>query len=132
MGILIGIFIALIAVVALATLLSNKFKRNSSKGKQEEQAAEVPSDCCGAHEVCEFEEMRQNPDEIFYFEDEELDRFRGIAAEQYTDSQIDEFREVLYTLKTDELPKWLVSIERRNVQLPLILRQEALLLLADV
>ena len=75
--------------------------------------------------------MLQNPQEIIYFEDEELDRFRGISANAYTDVQIDEFRDVLYTLKDDEIRMWLLSIERRQLQLPAILRQEALMMVAE-
>jgi len=131
MDILIGIFVAFVVVVALATLLSNKFKKQTPEARKEETPVEIPMDCCGAHEVCEFEEMLQNPEEIVYFEDEELDRFKGIQAERYEDSQIEEFRDVLYTLKGDEIRMWLVSIERRKVQLPNILRQEALMLIAD-
>ena len=81
--------------------------------------------------MCEFEEMLQNPEEIIYFEDEELDRFQGIPANRYNDVQIDEFRDVLYTLKNDEIRMWLLSIERRQIQLPGILRQEALMMVAE-
>ncbi|MGD9930443.1 MAG: hypothetical protein AB7U05_10525 [Mangrovibacterium sp.] len=129
MLILIGILVALAVAVALATWLSNKYSKKEPE--QEQTPAEVPLDCCGAHEVCEFEEMRNTPDKILYFEDEELDRFQGISADQYQDEQIEEFRDVMYTLKSDELKMWLVSIERRNIQLPLILRQEAVQLIAE-
>ena len=78
----------------VATWLSNKFF--TKKTLETEAPVEIPMDCCGAHEVCEFEEMLKNPEEIVYFEDEELDRFRGIAAEHYEDHQIEEFRDVLY------------------------------------
>jgi len=106
-------------------------KKNNESESEEEDKLQIPSDCCGAHEVCEFEEMLQNPQEIIYFEDEELDRFRGISANAYTDVQIDEFRDVLYTLKDDEIRMWLLSIERRQLQLPGILRQEALMMVAE-
>jgi hypothetical protein len=130
MKILVGIFLAFVAVVALATWLSNKFKKQARENEEEKQV-EIPMDCCGAHEVCEFEEMLKNPEEIVYFEDEELDRFRGITAEQYSDNQIEEFRDVLYTLKGDEIRMWLLSIERRKLHLPHILRQEAFQLISE-
>ena len=91
----------------------------------------VALDCCGAHEVCDFEEMLKNPDEIVYFEDEELDRYQGINPNEYRDEQIDEFRDVLYTLDSEEIRKWLLSIERRKIQLPSVLKQEAIQLLAE-
>ncbi|WP_372776672.1 hypothetical protein [Mangrovibacterium sp.] len=134
MDILIGILIAFVAIVALVTWLSNKLsakKQADSNPEPESDEFEIPTDCCGAHEICEFDAMRMNPDEIMYFEDEDLDRYKGVAAERYNDNQIEEFRDVLYTLKGDEIRMWLLSIERRQLQLPAILRQEALMLIAD-
>ncbi len=132
MKVLLGILVFLGALLALGTWLSNKFSNKSEGGEPaEEDSFKVPTDCCGAHEVCEFEEMLLNPEEIIYFEDEELDRFRGIAADRYDARQIDEFRDVLYTLKGDEIRMWLLSIERRKLQLPTILRQEAMMLVAE-
>lgn len=49
---------------------------------------------------------------IEYFEDEELDAFRGITADQYTDEQIDIFRDILYTLQKEEVADWLISLEK--------------------
>lgn len=118
-------------LMAAATFISNRFFKKNETPTVEEPPVEIPMDCCGAHEVCEFEEMLQNPTEIVYFEDEELDRYQGIAADRYEDAQIDEFRDVLYTLKGDEIRMWLLSIERRKVQLPNILRQEAFQLIAE-
>lgn len=131
MEVLIGIIVAVVIIVALATWLSDKFKKRNPEPKVEEQPVEIPMDCCGAHEVCEFEEMLKNPEEIVYFEDEELDRFQGIEAEHYDDDQIEEFRDVLYTLQGDEIRMWLLSIERRKLQLPNILRQEAFQLISE-
>ncbi len=130
MLILLEILLIAFVLLALGTWLSNKF---SKKGKDAttEEVVEIPLDCCGAHEVCEFEEMLNNPDEIIYYEDEELDRFQGIPADKYNDSQIEEFRDVLYTLQSEEIRKWLLSIERRRIQLPFILRQEAIQLIAE-
>lgn len=131
MLILLGILAAMFVVMVAATWISNRFFKKKHTPITDEQPVEIPMDCCGAHEVCEFEEMLQNPDEIVYFEDEELDRYRGVAADHYNDVQIDEFRDVLYTLKGDEIRMWLLSIERRKVQLPTILRQEAFHLIAE-
>jgi len=130
MKVLLGILLLAGLLVALATWLSNKFSGKNTESEPEDKL-EIPTDCCGAHEVCEFEEMLHNPEEIVYFEDEELDRFKGISADKYNDTQIDEFRDVLYTLKTDEIRMWLLSIERRQLQLPNILRQEALMMAAE-
>ena len=131
MLILIGVLLGLFVIVALGTWLSNKYSKKNPDNKEEEQALDIPLDCCGAHEICDFDEMRMNPDEIVYFEDEELDNYQGIDAGKYNDQQIEEFRDVLYTLKGDEIKMWLLSIERRQIQLPTILRSEAIMLAAE-
>jgi hypothetical protein len=131
MLILLGILLSVFILLAAGTWLSNRFRKKAPEEKEEQPSVEIPFDCCGAHEVCEIEEMLKNPDEIIYFEDEELDRFQGIRADQYNDRQIEEFRDILYTLNGDEIRKWLLSIERRKIQLPSILRPEALQLLAE-
>lgn len=132
MKVILGILLLLGAFVALLTWFNNKFSGEKEESEAEgEDKLQIPTDCCGAHEVCEFEEMLQNPGEIIYFEDEELDRFRGIPSDRYDDAQIEEFRDVLYTLKGDEIRMWLLSIERRQLQLPGILRQEAIMLVAE-
>lgn len=132
MKVLLGIILLFGFIVAMGTWISNKFSRKNKELEQEEEDNfQIPAGCCGAHEVCEFEEMLKNPNEIIYFEDEDLDRFKGIPANGYNDAQIDEFRDVLYTLKDDEIRIWLLSIERRQIQLPVILRQEALFMVAE-
>jgi len=92
---------------------------------------EIPTDCCGAHEICEFDEYNFNEEIILYFEDEELDALRNVREEQLTPNQIDDLRDVLYTLQTSEIKKWLVSLSRRHIHLPLILQQEARQLMAE-
>lgn len=60
-----------------------------------------------------------------YFDDEELDAFRGMDADAYSDEQIDTFREILYTLRPEELEDWLISLEKREINFPAVLRPEA-------
>lgn len=92
---------------------------------------QIASDCCGAHEICEFDESEFNEEIITYFDDEELDELRNVSESDLTTKQIDDLREVLYTLRTEEISKWLVSIGRRHIHLPVILQQEARQLMAE-
>lgn len=130
MQVLIGIIVTLFILVIAGTWLSNRFGKKNAESAEEE-GPNIALDCCGAHEICEFEEMLSNPEEIVYFEDEELDRFQGVSSDDYQDDQIEEFRDVLYTLDSEEIRKWLLSIERRKIQLPSVLKQEAIQLLAE-
>ena len=86
------------------------------------------TECCGLHEVCEKDSLRALED-IDYYEDEELDRFRGRMA--YSEEEVEEFREVLYTMRTDEVAGWMHSLELRQVNLPDELKDEAFLLMSS-
>ena len=72
--------------------------------------------------------MKAATEPIEYFDDEELDRFRRRSADSYTDDEIDEFREVLYTTLRNEVSDWLRSLQLREIELPEQLREEALML----
>jgi len=84
-------------------------------------------ECCGQHEVCEKDSLRAMREDIEYYEDEELDRFRGRTT--YSEEEVEEFREVLYTMRPDEVSGWLRSLEQRQVNLPDELKDEAFLLI---
>ncbi|HBL77291.1 MAG: hypothetical protein A2W90_22030 [Bacteroidetes bacterium GWF2_42_66] len=133
MGILIGLVVFVFVLLAAGIFLVLKLNKKNEQvnGPVPESVREIPSECCGAHEVCEFEELIVKSQEIVYFEDEELDRFKGRNGTDYSDEQIDEFRDVLYTLLPKEINSWLKSLESREIQLPSILNQEARQLIAD-
>ena len=63
-------------------------------------------------------------EKIEYFDDEELDQYRGIPSDRYSDEQIDQFREVLYSIQPEELSDWFISLEKRGLELPDVLTQE--------
>jgi hypothetical protein len=81
--------------------------------------------CCGKHSNCEKGYDTAN----LYFDDEELDRFKGVKSEEYTESDIEEFRHVLYTMREEEVENWAHCIETRGIELPSEIREEILLML---
>ena len=85
--------------------------------------------CCGQHEVCEKDSLRAVREDVDYYEDEELDRFRRRTS--YSEEEIEEFREVLYTMRTDEVAGWVHSLELRQVPLPDELKDEVLLIIEE-
>ena len=87
--------------------------------------------CCGEHLVCERETLLQTNAKVEYYDDEELDQLTGRAAEDYTDEQYQMIREVFNTLKASDVPGWVRSIQLRNIQLPLDIREEALLIVVE-
>jgi len=120
----------LFVLVAIVLLIVENLKKSKAQTKVEVPSTPA-SDCCGAHEVCEFDEIKMDETRIEYYDDEELDTYKNTEANDYTDQQIDQFREVLYTLQTHEIRYWLLSIERRKIQLPSILMEEARMLMAE-
>ena len=76
-----------------------------------------------------------NPRRVFkqieYYDDEELDRFKGVEPDAYEDADVEEFREVLYTLQEVEVAGWLRSLQLREVNLPDALKDEAFLIVGE-
>lgn len=131
MEIVIGIIILLFLLVAIAVVVSSRLKDNKNTEQKPEENKQVASDCCGAHEVCDVDELFKKKENIVYFEDEELDSFAEVDENEYNDNQVEEFRDVLYTLKASEINAWLKSLELRKINLPAILKQEARQLISD-
>ena len=68
---------------------------------------------------------------IEYFDDEELDKFKERQSDSYTDDEAEMFREVLYTMKTEEVKDWCRSLTLRRVNLPDQVKDEVLLIIAN-
>ena len=89
-------------------------------------------ECCGQHEVCEKDSLLAAlSKKIEYYDDEELDRFRGRQADEYTAAEADEFREVLYTMRPDEVAGWARSLQLRAVELPDEVKDEVYLIVGE-
>ncbi|MGI6233269.1 MAG: hypothetical protein ACOYJF_10570, partial [Prevotella sp.] len=72
-------------------------------------------------QVCMMEAATKD---IEYFDDEELDTYKGRPSDQYSDAEIEQFSEVLYTLKPDEVKPWGRSLTLRGINLPDQLKDE--------
>lgn len=108
----------------------------ASKTEEDYQAEASPSRvsppavCCGLHAICEKTGQINEPP--VYYDDEDLDRYIGRAADEYADEEIEEFRDVLLTLLPSDAPGWTVSLEKRRINLPTELQPELELLLAEI
>lgn len=126
------IILAVTAVLIVVLVRARKADSADSPAESEGRQSHVPPvTCCGAHEVCEAETLLALSDKVIYYDDEELDRFRGVSPDDYGDEQIDEFREVLLTLQTHEVAGWLRSLSLRKVEPPTEIREEALMIVAE-
>lgn len=68
---------------------------------------------------------------VTYYDDEELDRFKERPSNSYTDEEIAEFREILYTCPEADVPGWNRSLELRGIHVPDQLKDELYLLIND-
>ncbi len=85
--------------------------------------------CNGDNEKCEQTCMMEAAvRDIEYFDDEELDAFKGRPSDSYSDEEIEQFREVVYTMRPDEVASWCRSITLRGIQLPDELKDEVIIL----
>lgn len=119
---MIYIIIAIAGLLILVALLTF-FSRHKHTAPD---VTTVPdAECCGAHAVCEKGLKKADP-HIEYFDDEELDRFKGVAGDAYSDEDIEVFRDILYTLRHEELEDWFISLDKREICFPDPLKSEAL------
>lgn len=137
------LIISLILLVAGVVLwihdrITCRHNGGSVTSEEVQSAATAPEDeadsedCCGMHMTCERDSLLTavSP-EVVYYDDEELDRFRGRGADDYSDEEIEEFRDVLLTLLPDDIAGWGRSIQMRDINLPTSIRQELLMIVAE-
>jgi hypothetical protein len=125
-----------LAIVALTAgyirnvLIEKKIERGEMDSFPE--VKDVDIECCGQHEVCEKESLLAAVSRrIEYYDDEELDRFKGRSSDSYTPDEVEEFSEVLYTTKEDEVAGWVRSLQLRGVSLPDELKDELFLIIGE-
>lgn len=137
-----GALIILIVTVATGMLLwlfDRRRRPEESEADTPELSAEEAGnnseadsgECCGLHIVCEKDSLAIISTEIEYYDDEELDRFAGRAATDYTDAETEEFRDVLLTLRPEEIAGWSRSLRLRGIELPEAVREELLLIVSE-
>ncbi|SDZ72849.1 hypothetical protein SAMN05216331_10154 [Porphyromonadaceae bacterium KH3R12] len=131
------LFTGIILFFVVALTISNYLQRR--KGNSKEREATPPSinlgdsGCCGAHETCERDSLiaafAEKPE---YFDDEELDRYAHRDSDGYAANEIDEFREVFYSVLDEEKPRWIRSLQMRDISLPDQLKDEVLMFVNEL
>lgn len=115
------------SITAIFTLVSNK------KGEEAPITEGVTcSTCNGENSKCEQECMMEAATkDIEYYDDEELDSFKGRPSDSYTDEETEMFSEVLYTMKPEEVASWNRSLILRGINLPNQLKDEVIAFLGE-
>jgi len=107
-------------------------KNDSTEGAASPVVTDDGGICCGAHTVCEKTNLSPVTGDIVYFDDEELDRFAGRGADDYTPEETEEFRDVLLTLLPQDVAGWSRSIQVRGITLPSEIRDELLMIVGEL
>jgi hypothetical protein len=108
-----------------------KIRNGETKADAPEQP-EIPAECCGAHEICERDSLLAAVSKkIEYYDDEELDEWKGTPADRYDDRQTETFREILYSMRSDEVAGWVRSLQLRGIELPDGIKDEVLLIVGE-
>ncbi len=137
---LISALVILVLIVAIPAFIGDKrFKKRVAEGTAKpdetsplEVTKDVPQECCGQHATCERDSLLAAvSNEIIYYDDEELDQYKGREAENYTDEEAEEFANVFYELKEIEVAGWVRSLQLRQIALPLQLMDEVLLVVRE-
>lgn len=103
------------------------------RGQEVPEIQKVNDDgCCGQHEVCEKDSLLAAVSrDIEYYEDEELDAYRGKASDAYSDKEVEQFQDILYTLRSEEVAGWVRSLQLRGIELPDALKDEVFMIVGE-
>ena len=120
--------------MVVGLIYNRNIKKKIERGELKEapEVVEVDSECCGQHQICEKESLLAAVSkQIEYYDDEELDRFKGYPSDEYTEEEIEEFRNILYTMQEVEVAGWCRSLQLRNIALPDELKDEIFLIVGE-
>lgn len=120
----------LILSVGLLLYIVTYIQRRKS-GEEPEIIINEDPECCGAHEICDQENLQIIDTKIEYFDDEELDELAGISPTDLSKSQIEALADVFYSMRESDVASWLRSLQLRNICLPEQLRDEALMIVSE-
>ena len=110
---------------------------NADETEENDAQEAKPQGCadetCGIRSICPSEQILAGEckQEITYYDDEELDAFMGRDENGYTDQEVEQWRDVLYTLQPADLLGWGQSIKHRGLTMPSAIREEFLQLAAE-
>lgn len=126
MLILVAILILLGVVTGVMALVMHRKDRPEPPVVEQATCAT----CNGDNDKCEQECMMEVATQpIEYFEDEELDAFRGRPSDAYDDDETQQFADVLYTMRQDEVAAWCRSLTLRGINLPNALKDEVVMMI---
>lgn len=130
------IFLIAIGVLAyIAGLIrKHRLEKRVEAGEIEEfpDIIEIDSGCCGQHEICEKDSLLAAVSKrIEYYDDEELDAYIGLPPSDYNNTQVEQFRDILYTMQETDVAGWVRSLMLRGINLPNEIKDEVFLIIGE-
>lgn len=128
------VILGLLVVVGLILRLTHKPDDPSpaSNPNSPTSPSEDDNACCGMHITCRRDSLSTGlSDEVIYYDDEELDRYAGRDANDYSEPEIEQFRDVLLTLLPEDIAGWARSIQLRGITLPVAVKDELLMIVSE-
>ncbi len=117
------ITISALALLAGLAALVSKLTRGSNDAVQPTHGD--CSTCSGEDDRCEqICYMEAATRDIEYYDDEELDRFQHRPSDSYTDEEVQQFADVLYSLRPEDAKGWARSLSLRGINLPDVLKDD--------
>ena len=127
--------VVLIIAAALVTVglpLYLMHKREERKAGGELPITPPQQECCGLHLTCEKDSLLAAvSEEIVYYDDEELDKYKGRLPDSYDEEEIEQFRDILLTMLPQDIAGWARSLQLREICLPDAVREELLMIVAE-
>ena len=129
MAVVVVLLLSLLVLGVLAAVWS----RVSSSGDDDTDAIVTRPTCatCNGEDTrCEQECMMEAATrEVEYYDDEELDRFKGRPSDCFTDDEAELFREILMTMPQSDAKGWNRSLILRGINVPDQIKDELLLMI---
>lgn len=125
------LIISLIALAVIAAIMGLISQRRGGDDEIKQPTASCAT-CSGYDPKCEQECMLEAATkDIEYFDDEELDAFRGRPSDKYKDDEAEQFANVLYTMRHEEVAAWSRSLILRGINLPDQIKDEVIMIMKN-
>ncbi len=130
-----AILVGILLVVGTVLYIHHRFTDDGDESDVttvESKTVQSEQECCGLHITCEKDSLVAGIDkDLLYYDDEELDRFIGREESDYNAAEIEEFREVLLTLRPEDIAGWARSVAVRQITLPVEVRDELFMIVSE-
>ena len=127
------VVVVLLLSLLVLGVLAAVWSRVSSSGDDDTDAIVTRPTCatCNGEDTrCEQECMMEAATrEVEYYDDEELDRFKGRPSDCFTDDEAELFREVLLSMPQSDAKGWNRSLILRGINVPDQIKDELLLMI---